>query len=48
MHEFFRLQADCVWLKDDLGEIRSGFVVIDLALDATGKSVLTEIGRAHV
>lgn len=40
VHEFFRLQADGVWLKDDLGGIQSGFVAMDLALDTTGKSVL--------
>jgi len=40
VHEFFRLQADSSWLKDDLGEIRSGFVAKDLALDTTGKCVL--------
>ena len=39
-HEFFRLQADSSWLKDDLGEIRTGFVAMDLALDTTGKCVL--------
>jgi hypothetical protein len=42
-HEFFRLQADTVWLEDDLGEIRSGFVAMDLALDTTGKCVLAGI-----
>jgi len=40
-HEFFRLQADGTWSMDDLGEIRSGFAATDLALDTTGKPVLT-------
>jgi hypothetical protein len=40
VHEFFRLQADSTWLKDDLGEIRSSFVAMDLALDTTGNPVL--------
>jgi hypothetical protein len=40
IHEFFRLQPDGGWLKDDLGDIRSGFASMDLALDTTGKSVL--------
>lgn len=43
VHEFFRLQADSVWLKDDLGEIRSGFFAMDHSLDTTGKCVLAGI-----
>jgi hypothetical protein len=42
-NEFFRLQPDGGWLKDDLGDIRSGFVAMDLALDTTGKCVLAGI-----
>jgi hypothetical protein len=43
VHEFFRLLDDSEWLEDDLGEIRSGFVAKDLALDTTGKCVLAGI-----
>ena len=43
VHEFFRLQADGAWLEDDLGEIRSGFFAMDLALDTAGKCVLAGI-----
>lgn len=39
-HDFFRLQADGAWLQDNLGEIRAGFVAMDLALDGAGKPVL--------
>lgn len=38
-HEFFRLQPDGSWLKDDLGTIRSDFAIMDVALDVTGKPV---------
>jgi hypothetical protein len=39
-HEFFRMQPDGGWQKVDLGNIRSGFVAMDLALDTAGKPVL--------
>lgn len=42
-HEFFRLQPDSGWLEVDLGDIRSGFVSMDVALDTTGIPVLAGI-----
>lgn len=42
-HEFFRMQPDGGWLKVDLGNIRSGFMTMDVALDTTGKPVLAGI-----
>lgn len=42
-HEFFRLQPDGGWLKDDVAGIRSGFAAMDLAVDTSGKPVLAGI-----
>jgi hypothetical protein len=42
-HDFFRMQPDGEWQKVDLGNIRSGFMTMDVALDTSGKPVLAGI-----